>query len=91
MFRRETLMERLTVPMTGLNSAVRSVWSLAWMMVPTTVEAMVRYWEMLMDFRKVLPMARLSDQGWVLKMETSTDPMKDSRLATSTVRYSAMC
>ena len=49
---------------------------------PSDVEAMVRYWAMLMDFQKVLPMARLSDQGSMLKMETSTtDPMKDSRLA----------
>ena len=52
---------------------------------PMMVPAIVRYWVTLKEFRKVLPMVSLSDQGLVIEMESMTDPKNDSRLATSTV------
>ena len=58
-------MERQTVPMTVLNSVVPPVHSLDPRKVSPMVALMVCYLELLKNSRKVLLMARLSDQGSV--------------------------
>ena len=82
MNKRGTPMERQKVPLKEE--------SLVPMMVPTSAAAMVRYWESLKETQKVLPMARLSDQGSAIVMESTTDHMKDSRRAASMVHSWAL-